>query len=237
MLEPLLVRRDPADPGRYQLIAGERRHRAAEIVGLDTVPVTVREASDRDLLELAIVENVQREDLNPIEQAKGYRRLMEVYEETGTPLSQQQLADKVGKSRAVVANLLRLLDLGGDVQESIAQGALTQGHGKILAGLEEDLRKRAWEFALKERASVRALEDFLKKQSEGNAEPAPKKKSSPTSTEAKDPHFQYVEDALRERLRTKVHLNVRKDSSGAVTIEFFNQEDLERLLESLGIEL
>ena len=237
MLEPLLVRRDPADPNRYQLIAGERRHRAAQIAGLPTVPVTVREASDLDLLELAIVENVQREDLNPIEQAQGYRRLMQIYEETGNPLSQQQVADKVGKSRAVVANLLRLLDLRSEIQESIVQGQLSQGHGKILAGLEEDLCRKAWDFALQQRASVRQLEEFLK--NEQNTEPKPERSKKPRSASPglADPHHQYIEDALRERLRTKVHLNIRKDSSGSVTIEFFNQEDLDRLLESLGIEL
>lgn len=238
MLEPLLVRADPSKQTSYQLIAGERRLRAAKAAGLEQVPVLVHEATDQELLEIAIVENVQREDLNPIEEAQAYRRLMQASAAAGTTLTQQEVADKVGKSRVGVANLLRLLDLPVYIQESIQAGKLSQGHGKILAGLPEADQRRAWKFATEQEASVRLLEEFLTKEKGSAKEAAPaRSKTKEASTAERDPNLVALEEALQERLRTKVHFVRKKDGSGHIQIDFFGREDLDRLLESLDIEL
>lgn len=238
MLEPLLVRADPGKHASFQLIAGERRLRAARLAGLFEVPVLVHEASDQDLLEIAIVENVQREDLNPIEEAQAYHRLMEASEAAGAPLTQQEVADKVGKSRVGIANLLRLLDLPDYIQDSIQSGTLSQGHGKILAGLSEQDQRRAWKFATEQGASVRLLEEFLQREKGTGKRSASEKTKPKTSTAAeRDPNLIALEEALQERLRTKVHFVQKKDGSGHIQIDFFGREDLDRLLESLDIEL
>jgi len=234
MLEPLLVREDPRDPTRYQLIAGERRLRAARMAALGSVPMLVKSATDLEMLEMAIVENVQRENLNPIEEARGYRRLMDSSAQAGRPLSQQEVAEKVAKNRATVANLLRLLDLPEPIQETIENGRLTQGHGKVLAGLDPPLRDQVWKYALREQTSVRSLEKFIqKKQGES---PLGERKAK-EKTRQLDPHHEAIEAALQERLRTKVKFVRRKDESGYISINFFNNDDLDRLLESLDIEL
>jgi ParB family chromosome partitioning protein len=238
LLEPLLVRRSPANSMRYQLIAGERRLRASHLAGLDRVPVIVHEASDEEMLEIALVENVQRENLNPIDEARGYRLLLEGAAAGGVGLTQQEVADRVGKNRASVANLLRLLDLPDYVQVSIQSGTLSQGHGKVLAGLEEPFCREAWEYANRTQASVRGLEEFVKKTQKPLTPTVSKPKTDRTPAEPlSDPHWVSIQEALQERLRTKVFLRRNKDDSGVIEIQFFNAEDLDRLLETLDIEM
>lgn len=239
LLEPLLVRTHPTVFGRYQLIAGERRLRASQIAGLDQVPAQVREASEAEMLEIALVENVQRENLNPIEEAKGYRMILDGSLPGSVPITQEDLAERVGKSRPAIANLLRLLDLPENVQASIQSGQLSQGHGKVLAGLAPDLLQSAWAFAVREQASVRALEGFIKKATREGAPSTPKsgarKVAAPTLKA--DPHWTAIEEALQERLRTKVQVRRGADGSGVIEVSFFSNEDLDRLLECLDIEL
>ncbi|NUP92833.1 MAG: ParB/RepB/Spo0J family partition protein [Candidatus Omnitrophica bacterium] len=251
LLEPLLVRRDVPAPGRFQLIAGERRLKAALLAGLSVVPVLVRDTDEQEMLEIAIVENVQRENLSAIEEARAYRRLMDGVVDGASGLTQQEVAARVGKSRTVVANLLRLLDLPEQVQSSIQEGLLSVGHGKILAGLEPDLCLEAWSFSIQNKASVRDLERFLedKKAAQRSPEPdrdpvseATRKSRVSNKGESQDQagldiHWKSIQEALQERLRTKVSVHHKKDDSGTIEVHFFNQDDLDRLLESLGIEL
>lgn len=239
LLEPLLVRAHPTVSGRYQLIAGERRLRASQIAGLGEVPAQVREASEAEMLEIALVENVQRENLNPIEEAKGYRMILDGSLPGAVPITQEDLAERVGKSRPAIANLLRLLDLPENVQASIQAGCLSQGHGKVLAGLSPELLQSAWEYAVREQASVRALEGFVKKASRAGAPPKAKPSARKATDPAAgaDPHWTAIEEALQERLRTKVHVRRGADGSGVIEVSFFNNEDLDRLLECLDIEL
>jgi ParB family chromosome partitioning protein len=239
LLEPLLVRRDPLGGEGYQLIAGERRLRAAQLAGLSEVPVIQREATDAELLEIALVENIQRENLNPIDEARGYQLLLKGAAQGGAELTQQEVAERVGKSRAVIANLLRLLELPDYVQTSIQSGQLSQGHGKILAGLDPQAIQPAWHYAASTQCSVRELEGFLKARAESHPSKPKKGKTHAAKSAAgpKDPHWQAVEEALQERLRTRVSVQPNADGSGRIEIQFFNSEDLDRLLESLDIEL
>ena len=239
LLEPVLVRLlDPVE-NTYQLIAGERRLRASQLAGLQRVPVIIHEASDAEMLEIAIVENVQRENLNPIEEARAYRRLLEGVGEGGAGLTQQEVAERVGKSRAAVANLLRLLDLPDYVQETVQNGALSQGHAKILAGLDGEKCQQAWTYVLENKASVRDLEHFLATPVAQPSSPSVtrSKPKSHTTQPALDTHWLAIQEAIQERLRTKITLRKNKDDSGVIEVHFFNSEDLDRLLESLDIEL
>lgn len=240
ILEPLLVRRNPDDPERFQLIAGERRLRAAIAANLERVPSLIRESQDLEMMEIAIVENVQRENLNPIEEAEGYRRLLDASRASGNEINQEALAKKVGKNRATVANLFRLLDLPDYVQETIRSGVLSQGHGKILAGLECKRCKEAWNFVLKEGASVRALEKHLKSKEPKVSNPESSGTSEQKSEGFSDPdsiHLKSIEEALGERFRAKVKVAQKKNQSGTIQIHFYNNEELSRILESVDIEL
>ncbi len=240
ILEPLLVRRSPDDPERFQLIAGERRLCAAKNADLEEVPAIIRDSKDLEMMEIAIVENVQRENLNPVEEAEGYKRLMASTRESGIEIDQEKLANKVGKSRTTIANLMRLLDLPDYVQETIRSGVLSQGHGKILAGLDNKGCKEAWNFILKEGASVRALETYLKGKTKREEKKQPQEVNGQEKPEKEDPgtvHLKSIEEALGERFRAKVKINQKKNQSGSIQISFFNNEELSRILESVDIEL
>jgi ParB family transcriptional regulator, chromosome partitioning protein len=225
IVQPLIVReRD----GGLELIAGERRWRAAQSLGLAEVPVIVREADDRSVLELALIENLQRENLNPIEEAHGYSQLIEQFE-----LKQEEVAMKVGKSRAAVANALRLLRLPPTVQGCVRDGRLSVGHAKVILSLAtEKQQQTAAERVLKEGLNVRQTEQFVQRLQERQLRP-----SDPTAVAAKpgaDTHVNHLENQLRERFGTKVHLRYQQ-GKGAVEISFFSDPELERILQLLGI--
>jgi ParB family chromosome partitioning protein len=227
IVQPLIVRLRGDD---YELIAGERRWRAAQMVGLTEAPVIVRQADDRAALELALIENLQREDLNPIEEAHGYSQLIEQFQ-----LKQEEAAVKVGKSRAVVANALRLLKLAPELQVYVRDGRLSVGHAKVilgLAGAEE--QKLAAERVLRQSLNVRQTEELVAHLQNRGAAPAGGKPAAPQLT--KDSHVTDLERRLRERVGTKVDLRYRQ-GKGALLIHFFNDEDLQRLLEILGVQL
>jgi ParB family chromosome partitioning protein len=225
IVQPLIVReRD----GHLELIAGERRWRAAQLLGLAEVPVILREADDRAVLELALIENLQRENLNPIEEAHGYAQLTEQFQ-----LKQEEVATKVGKSRAAVANALRLLKLPPSLQASIREGRLSVGHAKVILGLASEQNQRlAAERILKEGLNVRQTEAlvarFQARESGTVSGPVP-----PTPL-TRDTHVASLEDQLRERLGTKVHLRYAQ-GKGALEITFFSDSELERILQVLGI--
>lgn len=212
IVQPILVRRHH---DRYQIIAGERRWRAAQRLGLRTVPVTVRDVPDDRLLELAIVENVQREDLSPLEEAQAFLRLQEEFR-----LTQEEIAKRVGRERSTVANTLRLLRLPREVRELLASRRLDAGHARALLGLEkvEDQLRLARE-AAKKGLSVREVERRVL----ARKEPAP-----PTADRRRDPNTRAAEERLRAVLGTPVRV-VRRGRGGTLRIEFLSEAELQRL--------
>ncbi len=225
ILQPMVVR--TTEGGQLELIAGERRWRAAQIAGLETVPVIVREASDSQVLELALVENLQREDLNPIEEAQGYALLMEAFN-----LTQEATAHRVGKSRAAVANAVRLLNLSEPLQTHLRQGRLSVGHAKVILGLDDAQQQTlVANRVIKESLSVRETEDLVDK-----LQGASTSKTSPQPTsQTRGVHVTSLEHRLKEKLGTKVSLTYR-DGKGALTIKYFSDDDLERILNILDVE-
>jgi ParB family transcriptional regulator, chromosome partitioning protein len=230
IIQPLLVRERGE---HYELIAGERRWRAAQLLGLAEAPVIIRQADDTAVLEIALIENLQRENLNPMEEAQGYAELMSRFN-----LRQEDVATKVGKSRAWVANALRLLKLPGEVQGFVREGRLSVGHAKVILALEQPREQSlAAERVLKDSLSVRATEDFVAKMQQKqpiiipDASGGTKKSAAPN-----DAHVQDLENRLRERLGTKVQLKY-KNGKGALDIRFFSDEELERLLQILGVRV
>lgn len=218
VLPPLLVRRDPRGGG-YRLIAGERRWRAAQKAGLKEVPAIVREASDAEAYELALVENIQREDLSPLEEAEAFRRLVEERK-----LTQEQVADRVGKDRSTVANALRLLGLPNEVKQLLAEGDLDMGHARALLGLSRPQEMVALARAVvTEKLTVRETEARVK-----DAKPAKAKKAAAPARVSPDAK-RLVED-LQRRLGTKVRLLERGGGKGRLEIEFFSFEDLDRII-------
>ena len=225
IVQPLIVReRD----GCLELIAGERRWRAAQLLGLAEVPVILRQADDRAVLELALIENLQRENLNAIEEAHGYAQLIEQFQ-----LKQEEVATKVGKSRAVVANALRLLKLPAAIQTSLREGRLSVGHAKVILGLAtEKHQKLAAERILKEGLNVRQTEALVARLQA--RESGTVTKPGQITPLTRDAHVASLENKLRERLGTKVHLRYAQ-GKGALEITFFSDAELERILQILGI--
>ena len=214
VIQPLLVR--PLPGGTYQLVAGERRWRASRMAGLTEVPVVIKELSDADASALALIENLQREDLDPIEEAEGYKCLMETY-----GVTQEEAAQRVGKSRSAVANLMRLLALPKDVLELVRSKTLSAGHARTLLPLEDaalitQFAKEVIEKGLSVRETEKWVKDFLK----------PKKPAKPTAE--KDKYFTEVELSLCETLARKVSVK-GGEKGGSLTIEFFDKDDLMKI--------
>ena len=216
VLQPILVR--PA--GRaYQLIAGERRFRAAQMAGLQRVPVVVRQATDDQALLLALLENLQREDLNVLEEAQAYRQLADDFS-----LSQEQIARGVGKDRSTITNTLRLLALPDSIRADLAAGRITAGHARALLALpNEPLMRKARDLIVAQSLSVRAAERLVK------ALIKPRKDRVPSQEEI---HLQSLAASLRQSLGTKVNIN-KKGRGGRITIEYYSNQDLERILDRL----
>ncbi|WP_155323041.1 ParB/RepB/Spo0J family partition protein [Desulfosarcina ovata] len=216
IIQPLLVRRD--DVG-YELVAGERRLRAAVLAGLDRVPVVVRDISDAKMLEISIVENIQRENLNPMEEAEAYHRLI-----TEFSLTQEEAAERVGKSRSAVANFLRLRQLPDPIQTSILEGALSMGHARALLGADTPAKQQvAWREVMAKKLSVRETEALIKRL---NAEEKPAQAPEPTPDQR---YFNDVSEDLSRHFGTRVRIQ-RKGKKGRVEIDFFSDDDLNRLL-------
>lgn len=216
VIQPLVLRR--LGKG-YEIVAGERRWRAARIAGLKDVPCIVKELSDEENMLLAIIENMHREDLNPIEEAEGLKKMIETY-----GLTQEQVSYSIGKSRPYITNSLRLLKLPGRVQELAAEGKISTGHARALASVKSQQKQIDLAVkAAKEGLSVRQIEKLAKEAKEPSARP----KRTPKSADEKR-----VEEDLRKALGTKVSLN-RKGKKGKIEIEFYSSEELERLIELL----
>ena len=212
--EPVIVRKRG---DKYELVSGERRVRASIMADLDTVPALCRDVSDSEMLRLGLIENIQREDLNAIELAEAYHRLIDEFGWT-----QEELADQVGKKRATVANMLRLLNLPGDVQAAVAEGRISMGHARALLALDApDAMSAACRKIIDQGLSVRQAEKLA-------APPKPKPEKPP-----KDPHLSSLEDDLRRTLGTRVVIRSQKDNRGAIEIEYYSIDDLERILDIL----
>ena len=218
IITPLLVTRTESG---YQLIAGERRWRAAQKAGLDRVPVVVREATPTESLELALIENIHRKDLNPIEEALAYNRLLE-----DTGLTQELIAKRLGKDRSTITNILRLLKLPSLVQKDIIDGRLSMGHARVLAGIKapNDV-KMLRDVTISKELSVRKLEALAKKI---NSPPSAKKRKKDD-----DDYMESLAHNLKRALGTKVDIT-KKGKEGRIIIYFFSDDELERLLERLG---
>ena len=214
IVQPLLVRRQG---DRYELIAGERRWRAARLAGLAKVPVVIKDVPDQDLLEIALIENIQREDLNPIEEAQAYRRLIE-----NVGLTQEALAARVGRDRSYITNYLRLLKLPEDLQQSVIEGRLSTGHARTILGLAHvDLQRRIARQVIDGALSVRATEHLVRRAVEG----APAKTASTV-----DPNIRAAETKLRRALGTQIRIvQLRGEGPGKIEISFFSNQDLDRL--------
>lgn len=222
VLQPIAVREVPDG---YEIIAGERRVRAAREVGLEAIPAVVREVGDPEMLELALVENVQRRDLDPIERAEGYRKLQETL-----GLTQEAVAARVGLKRATVTNHVRLLDLPEPVQDAVRKGLISMGHARALLGLPDEAQQLAMlERTVRQELSVRALEQLVRDHAEASKTPAESKEK-----ERPAPWIGDAERRMREHLGARVRLQNSAGYRGRILIEYANKETLERLLEQLG---
>ena len=221
VLQPILVT-ETIDG--YQLVAGERRLRAARLAGLERIPALVRQLADQDQLEVALVENVQRADLDPIDEAAAYRQLVNEF-----GLTQDAVAERVGKSRAAIANTMRLLDLHPDVQAAIAEGRLSEGHGRALGGLPVDGQAHVVRTVVDQGLSVRQTEELVRRLREPRT---PRQAPAATASPRVDPDLERVEEDLRQRLGTKVSLS-RSRKGGRIVIEYYSDEELGRLYERL----
>ena len=222
LLQPVVVR---AHGGFYELIAGERRWRAAQRLGWARIPAVVKDADDRTLLTLALIENLQRNDLSPIDEAAGYRRLGDEFE-----LGQAEVARVVGRNRSTITNLLRLLQLPDEVQTMVHEGALSEGHARALLGVADRDRQLALAREAVERGwSVREIEAVVAGQRPGSGRGARRAGGQAARGAAAD--VKRVEDALRKRLGTDVRVTARRKGRGFVTISYYSNDDLARLLE------
>jgi ParB family chromosome partitioning protein len=225
IIQPLIVRKSGE---RYELIAGERRWRASQLVGLVEAPVIIRKASDQEVLELALIENLQREDLNPIEEAAAYSRLAHEF-----GLTQEEISRRVGKSRASVANSMRLLDLDPDVQTMVRQSRISVGHAKVLLSLKSKEEQRLLaDVIIRQSASVRTAEKLAATHLSKTQGTSGKKRAK--TAEATAPAVLHLQNLLQHRLATRVVIH-HADKQGSITIEYYGNDDLHRILEELGV--
>jgi ParB family chromosome partitioning protein len=220
ILQPLIVRKSIKG---YEIVVGERRFRAAKEAKLETVPAVVRELTEQQMMELALLENLQREDLNPIEEASAYQSLMDELK-----LTQEQLAKRLGKSRPHIANHVRLLSLPPSIQELISKGTISMGHGRTLLALKDKSKLQAVvERVKKEGLNVRQLEELVNQLNKNVSRETKEKKKE------KNIFFEEYEAILRERFGTSVKIK-ESNNKGKIEIQFFNQDDLQRILDILG---
>lgn len=218
LIQPILVQ-DRKD--HYEIIAGERRWRAAKIAGLKEVPVIIRDYTEQEIVEISLIENIQREDLNPIEEAQAFKRLLNEFN-----LKQDEVAERVSKSRAAVTNSIRLLKLCDEVQQMVIEDMISTGHARAILSIEDPAQQYAMaQKIFDEKISVREVEKIIKNLNKPIKE---KKKAIDSSLEV---IYQDVEEKLKQSLQTKVTISPKEDGSGKIEIEFFSHEELDRLLD------
>ncbi|GAA3410855.1 ParB/RepB/Spo0J family partition protein [Paenibacillus hodogayensis] len=220
VIQPIIVRTVLRG---FEIIAGERRFRASQLNGLEKIPAVVRKFSDQQVMEIALIENVQREDLNAIEIAQAYQALVEQFQFT-----QEELSVKVGKSRSHIANFLRLLQLPEEVKQHVSRGTLSMGHARAIVGVKDDkIKKELAHLTVKNEWSVRYLEDYIKQLEEAKQPQVEKVKEKRA-----DPYIDQLEESLRDRYRTTVKIKHQNDK-GKIELLYYSKDDLERLLELL----
>ena len=224
ILQPLIVR--PLAEGQHELIAGERRLRAARIAGLTSVPVIVRSAGNQSSLELALIENIQREDINALESARAYRKLIDEF-----GLTQEQVADRVGKSRTVIANTVRLLRLPKRITEGLEGGIITEGHARALLGFDSEAQQLAvYDQIIDKKLTVRDVENIAKPKV-----PIPPSKK-PEKAVHTDPNYRALEESLSTYVGSPVKI-LSSEVGGKMVVEFYSEDDLDRILELIGFRL
>ncbi|WP_054025765.1 ParB/RepB/Spo0J family partition protein [Bacillus sp. FJAT-28004] len=220
IIQPIIVRTVLKG---YEIIAGERRFRASQYCGNATIPAVVRSFTDQQVMEIALIENLQREDLNAIEVAIAYQALIDKFK-----LTQEELSMKVGKSRSHIANFVRLLSLPTEIKDNVSRGTISMGHARALVGIKDDkVQKELADLTVSQEWSVRELEEAIQKldskQPEDTTKPSQKKR---------DPYIDHLEESLRERFKTTVKIKQQKDK-GKIELQYYSKQDLERLLELL----
>ena len=220
IIQPLILKQNNDE---YIIIAGERRWRAAKMAGIKEVPAIVMELSNKDILEISLIENIQREDLNPIEEAIAYKKLLTDFE-----ITQEQLSERLGKSRTVITNSMRLMKLDERVQQYIIEGVLSEGHGRALLSIKDnnELQYEVAQKTIDDGMSVRQLEKLIKS---GVLERKPKKKQKELN-----PYYRDVKDKLQNHFGTKVNINANK-GKGKIEIEYYSEEDLQRILDIINL--
>ena len=230
LLQPVTVRPSPTDSG-FELIAGERRFRAATELGWETIPAVVKEMNDQEILTLALIENLQRADLNPIEEAQGYDQLIRDFGHT-----QQSVASLVGKDRSTVANVLRILQLPAAVRQLIEQGKLTSGQARPLLGLEDEARINEFAKATVSKGwSAREVENQVREALTSTGDETKERRGRPPRTDNKTPEVRSLEQRLRKYLQTDVSITLKAAAKGTLSIEFYSAEDLDRITELFGL--
>ncbi|MDI6827566.1 MAG: ParB/RepB/Spo0J family partition protein [Armatimonadota bacterium] len=228
ILQPVVVR--PVENGAFELVAGERRFRAAVLAGLGSIPAVARQITDKESLELALIENLQREDIKPLECAQAYRRLMDEF-----GLTQEQVAERVGKSRPAVANTLRLLNLPIQILESLEQEQITEGHARALLSISDpEEQLSVWKKVVKNGLSVRETERLSRMSATSRSSRRVKVSRETRRHGQLDPHLADVEDKLRRFLGTKVTISCNHEKKGSIEIEFYGEDDLMRIIDLIS---
>lgn len=222
IIQPILVNKQGEF---YNIVAGERRFRAAKLIGLEKVPVIEMNLDDKDVLEISLIENIQRQDLNAIEEAKAYKRLL-----TDFKIVQEELSTRIGKSRTAISNTLRLLNLDEKVQQYIIEGVLSEGHGRALLGIQnKDDQYKIAEKIIDEKLSVRETEKLIRKLNEEQTIV----KKQPENNEM-NPYYKDIKNRLQDYFGTKVNIN-KKKNRGKIEIEYYSEDDLQRILEIMDL--
>lgn len=222
IIQPLILRK--SDDGLYVIVAGERRWRAAKMAGLKDVPAIVMELSEKDVLEISLIENIQRQDLNPIEEASAYKKLLSDFN-----LTQEDLSKRIGKSRTAITNTMRLMNLDIRVQQYIIEGIITEGHGRALLGIKDkEIQYELSQKVIDENLSVRELERLVKRILEGKTA-----EEKETSNEL-NPYYKEIKNQLQSYFGTKVNIS-NKNNKGKIEIEYYSEDDLQRILDIIDI--
>ncbi|MCY6958198.1 ParB/RepB/Spo0J family partition protein [Clostridium brassicae] len=222
IIQPLVLKKEG---NIYAIIAGERRWRAAKIAGLKELPCVILELSEKEVLEVSLIENIQREDLNPIEEALAYRKLIDEFK-----LTQEELSKRIGKSRTSISNCMRLLNLDDRVQQYLIEGIISEGHGRTLLGIENnEMQYKLAQTIIDEELSVRETESLIKNLGKKN-------KSTQKNTNENNPYYNDVKSKLEHLFHTKVILRDNGNNKGKIQIEYYSEEDLQRILEVLNLE-